>query len=61
VCSSDLLDLAAVKAAREQGDVVYAIPSPGRRDSNAWVLDEAPRLPAKSPTAQATLQAAGGG
>jgi hypothetical protein len=55
------LDLAAVKAAREQGDVIFAIPSPARRDTNTWVLDEAPRLPAKTATTQATLQAAGGG
>jgi hypothetical protein len=55
------LDLDTIKAARAKGDVVFAIPGPARRQTNAWVLDEAPRLPARSATAQATLQAAGGG
>jgi hypothetical protein len=55
------LDLDAIKAARAKGDVIFAIPCPARRETNAWVLDEAPRLPEKSTSAHATLQAAGGG
>jgi hypothetical protein len=55
------LDMQSIKQARDKGDVVFAIPCPARRESNAWVLDEAPRLPARAATAQATLQAAGGG
>jgi len=54
------LDMAAVRAAREQGDVIYAIPSPARRETNAWVLDEAPRIAPRASSPQATLQAAGG-
>jgi hypothetical protein len=37
-----LIDVAAVKAARERGDTAYAIPSPRRRDSKAWVLEATP-------------------
>lgn len=55
------LDMQSIKQARDKGDVVFAIPCPARRESNAWVLDEAPRLPARAATSQATLQAAGGG
>jgi hypothetical protein len=40
--------MAAVQAARERADVIFAIPSPARRESQAWVLDEVPRLPAKT-------------
>ena len=50
------LDMEALRKAREQGDVVFAIPSPARRETNAWVLDETPRMAAKAST---TLQAAG--
>jgi hypothetical protein len=53
------LDLDAIKAARAKGDVIFAIPCPARRETNAWVLDEAPRIPAKEPAKQVTLQAAG--
>ncbi|MCS6947258.1 MAG: hypothetical protein NZM12_06555, partial [Steroidobacteraceae bacterium] len=53
------LDTAAIKAAQARGDVIYAIPSPSRRETGAWVLDEAPRIPPKAASAQATLQAAG--
>jgi hypothetical protein len=42
------IDMAAVQAARERADVIFAIPSPARRESQAWVLDEVPRLPAKT-------------
>lgn len=55
------LDMTTIKAARERGDVIHAIPCPARRETNAWVLDEAPRVPASSSASQATLQAAGGG
>jgi hypothetical protein len=41
------IDMGAVQAARERADVIFAIPSPARRESQAWVLDEVPRLPAK--------------
>lgn len=40
------MDIAALRRAREQGDVIYAIPSPGRNEHKAWVLDPAPTLPA---------------
>jgi hypothetical protein len=55
------LDPESIKASRAKADVAFAIPCPARRETNAWVLDEAPRLPAKSASSQATLQAAGGG
>lgn len=41
------IDMDALRAARQRGDVVFAIPSPARRETNAWVLDEVPRLAAK--------------
>ena len=31
-----------------EGDVAYAIPSPGRRESGNWILDSVPLLPPKS-------------
>ncbi len=31
-----------------EGDVAYAIPSPGRRESGNWILDTVPLLPPKS-------------
>lgn len=56
------IDTAALRAARERGDVIFAIPSPARRDTNAWVLDEVPRVTASHPqTTPVALQAAGGG
>lgn len=45
------IDMAAVQAARERADVIFAIPSPARRESQAWVLDEVPRIPAKTTSA----------
>jgi hypothetical protein len=51
------LDMAALRAAKAKGDVIYAIPCPARRETNAWVLDEVPR--ATSATAP-TLQTVGG-
>ena len=53
------IDMAALRAAKDRGDVIYAIPCPARRETNAWVLDEVPRV-APSPAAP-TLQAVGGG
>ena len=46
----------ALRKAREQGDVVFAIPCPARRETNAWVLDETPRV---APKPKTTMQAAG--
>lgn len=43
------LDIAAINAAQERGDAVFAIPSPARRESKGWVLEPVPCLP---PTAQ---------
>jgi phenylpropionate dioxygenase-like ring-hydroxylating dioxygenase large terminal subunit len=53
------IDMAALRAAKAKGDVIFAIPCPARRETNAWVLDEVPRV-APSPAAP-TLQAVGGG
>jgi hypothetical protein len=53
------IDMDAIRAARAKGDVVFAIPCPARRETNAWVLDEVPRVEPRQPPAQATLQAAG--
>jgi hypothetical protein len=55
------IDMAALRAARERGDVIYAIPSPARRHTNTWVLDEVPRV-APSPSSPAlSLQVAEAG
>jgi hypothetical protein len=43
------IDVAAVKAARERGDTAYAIPSPRRRESKAWVLEATPMVRVQSP------------
>lgn len=53
------IDMEAFKKAQEKGDVVFAIPSPGRRESKAWVLDPTPLVPAKGAAAQVTQLAAG--
>ena len=53
------LDMAAIHAARARGDTIFAIPCPARRETNAWVLDEAPRVAPRQPEKQVTLQAAG--
>ena len=37
------VDLAAMR--ENQGDIAYAIPSPGRRESGNWVLDHIPLMP----------------
>ena len=38
------LDMEAIRAAQAKGDMIFAIPCPARRETNAWVLDEAPRV-----------------
>jgi hypothetical protein len=53
------LDMAAIHAARARGDTIFAITCPARRETNAWVLDEAPRVAPRQPEKQVTLQAAG--
>jgi phenylpropionate dioxygenase-like ring-hydroxylating dioxygenase large terminal subunit len=53
------LDMEAIKAAQAKGDVLFAIPSPARRETNLWVLDEAPRVKPSNTSMSATLQAAG--
>lgn len=53
------LDMEAIKAARAKGDTVFAIPSPARRETNLWVLDEAPRVKPSNTSVTASLQAAG--
>jgi phenylpropionate dioxygenase-like ring-hydroxylating dioxygenase large terminal subunit len=53
------LDMAAIRAAQAKGDVIFAIPCPARRETNAWVLDEAPRVTPEPSEKQVTLQAAG--
>jgi len=53
------LDMAAIKAAQAKGDTIFAIPCPARRETNAWVLDEAPRVTPETSEKQVTLQAAG--
>ena len=53
------IDMQEVKRQHEKGDVVYAIPCPARRETNAWVLDEIPRVPPKDTAAQSVRQAVG--
>ena len=38
------IDVAAVREARERGDTAFAIPSPRRRESKAWVLEATPTV-----------------
>jgi hypothetical protein len=40
------LDMTALRAAKAKGDAIFAIPCPARRETNAWVLDEVPRVAA---------------
>lgn len=47
------IDLDQVNAARAKGDVVYAIPSPARRQDKGWVLDPVPLVAPKQQMAQA--------
>jgi hypothetical protein len=53
------IDMAALRDAQQKGDVVFAIPCPARRETNAWVLDEVPRVLAREPAEPIALQAAG--
>ncbi len=53
------LDMEGIRKAKEKGDVVFAIPCPTRRETNAWVLDEAPRVTPQPAEKQVSLQAAG--
>ncbi len=53
------LDMEAIKAVQARGDVATAIPCPARRETNAWVLDEAPRVPAPAKQKPPSLQVAG--
>jgi phenylpropionate dioxygenase-like ring-hydroxylating dioxygenase large terminal subunit len=52
------IDMMKVKDAAHRGNVVYAIPSPGRRESKAWVLDAVPTV-APAERSQVTQLAAG--
>lgn len=49
------VDHEAINRSRAQGDVVYAIPCPARRQTKAWVLDAAPTV---APTPSAPVAAA---
>lgn len=42
------LDMDEIKRQQAAGNVILAIPCPARRETNAWVLDEVPRVAAKS-------------
>ena len=53
------IDMDAVTADHEKGDVIYAIPCPARRETNAWVLDEVPRVKPRPADTSTTRQAAG--
>ncbi len=53
------LDMPGIRKAQEKGDVIFAIPCPARRETNAWVLDEAPRVTPQPSEKQVSLQAAG--
>lgn len=51
------IDTDALDAARQRGDVEYAIPSPARRQSKGWVLDPVPLVP-PTQSETATIRAA---
>ncbi len=40
------IDTGALRQAADRGDVMYAIPSPARRDTKGWVLESVPLVPA---------------
>lgn len=42
------IDMMEVKRQRELGNIITAIPCPARRETNAWVLDEVPRVAPRS-------------
>ncbi len=52
------IDMMQLKAAHARGNVTYAIPSPARRETRAWVLDTTPLVP-PSENAQQTQRAVG--
>lgn len=43
------IDVEAIRRARERGDTVYAIPSPRRRETKAWVLEATPLISPDNP------------
>ncbi|MBV6423611.1 MAG: hypothetical protein NAOJABEB_01410 [Steroidobacteraceae bacterium] len=43
------IDMPRLKRDLERGNVIYAIPSPGRRESRSWVLEATPLVPATDP------------
>ncbi|MEZ5499768.1 MAG: aromatic ring-hydroxylating dioxygenase subunit alpha [Steroidobacteraceae bacterium] len=47
------IDWENLKRAHAQGDVIYAIPSPARRETKAWVLDCVPLVPPLDPASGA--------
>lgn len=53
------LDMQRLKKDYERGDVIYAIPSPGRRESKAWVLEATPLVPTTPASGQAAQRATG--
>lgn len=53
------IDTAALRVARKRGDVIFAIPCPERRRSNAWVLDETPRIDRHASSHEVTQEAPG--
>jgi hypothetical protein len=42
------IDSEALRQAGARGDVMYAIPSPARRETRAWVLESVPLVPAST-------------
>ena len=40
------IDTEALRQANARGDVMYALPSPGRRETRGWVLEAVPLVPA---------------
>jgi phenylpropionate dioxygenase-like ring-hydroxylating dioxygenase large terminal subunit len=52
------IDLGALRQSALQGDVVYAIPCPARRETQSWVLDAVPLLAPTDP-AERALRALG--
>jgi phenylpropionate dioxygenase-like ring-hydroxylating dioxygenase large terminal subunit len=50
------IDLKALRRAREDGEVIHAIPSPARRSHRAWVLETLPLRPASGDPGAAGTQ-----
>ncbi|GMU68804.1 MAG: hypothetical protein AMXMBFR37_11360 [Steroidobacteraceae bacterium] len=53
------LDMQRIRQDYERGDVIYAIPSPGRRESKGWVLEATPLCPAAPAPGQMAQRATG--